>query len=132
MAAIYRRVCGLLMAAMLVATVGCGGESVEDNERFKKAMSSSKEVAVANVWRGMIGSLRNAVVNGEGMQTLNTEMETLMEDTATLDPTRLPEEHQITASKIMDRIDELKLAKSKDDALELVKEMEELADTLPK
>mgnify|MGYP006928173931 CR=1 FL=1 len=121
-----------LLSAVLISASGCGGGTpVADQERFKAAMNKPADVAAADQWRSTISGLKSAVVTGEAGAD-RYELESVMEDSDSMNIMKLPEEHRATASEIMDKMEELKTTKSKNDKKKLIEEMEELADKLPK
>lgn len=119
-----------LLYAAILGVPGCGGPAVEEQERFQEVMNKPIDVSVADQWRAMVAGLKNAVVAGES-DAVKYEMESVMEDTDSLNIMKLPEEHRGTGSEIMDKMEELKNTKSKEERKKIIEEMEELADQLP-
>lgn len=121
-----------VLSLVLLGVSGCGGGTpVEEQERFQSAMNQDPDAAASVPWRSAVSGLKSAMLGGEA-GSMQQEMEYMMEDTGSLNVMKLPEAHQATGSAIMDKMEELKAASSKAEQKELIEEMEELVETLPK
>lgn len=123
----------VLYGLTLSLMAGCGGTPVEEQERFQAVMNRSPDAAAADAVRSVVSTLRHAVLGGgEGMSVAQMEVQTAMEDTHTLDPNRFSDEHKLTVSSIMDKMQELQHANGRAEAKEILDKMEELTETLPR
>lgn len=121
----------LLTVISSIVFVGCGGgPKPEDQERFQSVMNRDAAVGAAQPWHTLVDSLKGSLRGGEN--TMKGDIEGLMEDSASLNIMKLPEEHRPTATEMMDKLEDLKIASSTSEAKKIIEELDELADKLPK
>ncbi|MCA9057848.1 MAG: hypothetical protein KDA85_05090 [Planctomycetaceae bacterium] len=123
----------VLLAGGLMLVSGCGGTPVEKQERFQDVMNRSQDAAAADNVRSIVSTLRAAWLGGgEGAEVAEMEIQTVMEDTVSFDPTKFSDEFQPVVASIRDKMTELQNVKSRSEAKEILDKMEELAEKLPR